>query len=84
MISADTPEQAKQARLEGKRTFRVIPVAEWKANNKGALLGSEILCPASEEAGKRTTCNECKLCKGQTIKAKSIAIVAHGVGRKYA
>lgn len=84
MISADTPEQAKQAHLEGKRTFRVIPVTEWKANNKGALLGSEVLCPASEEAGKRTTCQQCKLCAGQTIKAKSIAIVAHGVGRKYA
>lgn len=84
MISADTPEQAKQAHKEGKRTFRVISVADWQANNKGALLGSEVLCPASEEAGKRTTCNECKLCKGQTIKAKSIAIVAHGIGRKYA
>lgn len=84
MISADTLEQAKQAHKEGKRTFRVISVADWQANKKGALLGSEVLCPASEEAGKRTTCEKCKLCKGQTIKAKSIAIVAHGVGRKHA
>lgn len=84
MLSADTLEQAKQAHLEGKRTFRVIPVADWQANKKGALLGSEILCPASEEAGKRITCQQCKLCKGQTIKAKSIATVAHGIGKKYA
>lgn len=84
MISADTPEQAKQAHKEGKRTFRVIPVTDWQANKKGALLGSEILCPASEEAGKRVTCQQCKLCKGQTIKAKSIAIVAHGTGKKHA
>lgn len=84
MLSADTREQAKQAHSQGKRTFRVIPVNEWKDKNKGALLVSEILCPASEEAGKRTTCQQCKLCKGQAIKAKSIAIVAHGVGRKYA
>lgn len=84
MISADTPEQAKQAHKEGKRTFRVISVADWQANNKGALLGSEVLCPASEEAGKRTTCQQCKLCRGQTIRAKSIAIVAHGVGKRYA
>lgn len=84
MVSADTLEQAKQAHKEGKRTFRVISVAEWQAKNKGALLGSEVLCPASEEAGKCTTCQQCKLCQGQTIKAKSIAIVAHGTGKKYA
>lgn len=84
MLSADTAEQAKQAHKAGKRTFRVIPLAEWKDKNREALLPSELLCPASEEAGKRTTCQECKLCKGQTIKAKSIAIVAHGTGRKYA
>ena len=84
MISADTLEQAKQAHKEGKRTFRVISVADWQANKKGALLGSEVLCPASEESGKRTTCQQCKLCSGQTIKAKSIAIVAHGTGKKHA
>lgn len=84
MLSADTPEQASQAHKQGKRTFRVIPLAEWKAKQNKALLANEVLCPASEEAGKRITCEKCKLCKGQTIKAKSIAIVAHGVGRKYA
>ena len=34
--------------------------------------GKEILCPASEEAGRRTTCDKCKLCSGMTINAKSI------------
>ena len=44
----------------------------------------EILCPASKEAGYRTTCDSCKLCSGSNISAKSIAIVAHGGGAKYA
>ena len=44
----------------------------------------EILCPASEEAGKKTSCIKCGLCAGTTTKSKkSIAIVAHGNGSKY-
>ena len=43
--------------------------------------GKEILCPASEEAGRRTTCIECKLCSGNTISAKNIFIPAHGTGK---
>lgn len=59
---------------DGHRTFRVIP-------DKSAIVkGAEILCPASKEAGYRTTCNSCGLCGGNTVKAKSIAIVAHGTG----
>lgn len=84
MISADTTEQATEAHAQGKRTFRVIPLTEWKAKQNRALLANEILCPASEEAGKRTTCEKCKLCSGQGIKARSIAIPAHGGGKKYA
>jgi len=71
MISADTQEQAKKAWDNGKRTFRVIN------NTQEIVKGSEILCPASKEAGRRATCDTCKLCSGATIKAKSIAIVMH-------
>ena len=82
MISADTKEQAAQAHSQGKRTFRVIPISEYKSHGKDTLMPNEILCPASAEAGKVATCSDCKLCKGQYIKAKSIAIVAHGAGGK--
>jgi len=83
MISADTPEQAKQAHNRGHRTFRVIPVKVWNEQGKVSLLQNEILCPASKEAGYKTTCNDCLLCSGQEIKAKSIAIPAHGIGKGF-
>tara|TARA_R100000654_G_scaffold75165_2_gene111691 strand:+ start:1025 stop:1765 length:741 start_codon:yes stop_codon:yes gene_type:complete len=72
MVSADDKEQAQKAWQNGARTFRVI------GNVNEMMKGFEILCPASEEAGRRTTCKTCKLCAGASIKAKSIAIVAHG------
>ena len=62
----------------GARTFRVI------ASVADMVKGKEVLCPASEEAGKRTTCDRCKLCSGASIAAKSIAIVAHGASTKSA
>jgi hypothetical protein len=73
MQSADTLADAKQAWADGRRTFRVVTdVAE-------IVKGSEILCPASKEAGARTTCFKCGLCSGASA-AKSIAIPAHGAG----
>ena len=80
MISADTPEQAAMFHVKQLRTFRVIPVSTWVDKGKAALLKSEILCPASEEMGKVTTCDKCKLCAGGTV-GKSIAIVSHGTSR---
>lgn len=80
MFSADTIEDAKQAHSKGYRTFRVIPVNQY--TGKDSLLKNEILCPASKEAGNKVTCNHCRLCSGNNIKAKNIAIVAHGLGKK--
>lgn len=81
MYSADSASEATQAHSEGKRTFRVIPVATWKEQGKASLLKSEILCPASNEAGNKALCIDCGLCKGSSVKAKSIAIVAHGTNK---
>ena len=75
MISADTREQAEYHWSLGNRTFRVGKSLD------EMVKGKEILCPASEEAGRRTTCEKCKLCSGNTIKAKSIFIPAHGTGK---
>ena len=75
MTSADSLDQASQAWERGERTFRVI-------NSVAQLMkGKEILCPASEEAGKRTTCESCKLCAGASVRGKSVAIVAHGINK---
>ena len=71
MQSADSLADAQAAWGQGQRTFRVVQsVAE--------LTKKEVLCPASKEAGYRTTCASCKLCGGlATRTAKSIAIVQH-------
>lgn len=80
MYSADNANDAKQAHSKGYRTFRVIPVQQWQDNGIKALLANEILCPASKENDKGLSCIECKLCTGSQSKAKSIAIVSHGIG----
>ena len=77
MISADTEAEARVQWGLGNRTFRVGHTVD------EMVKGHEILCPASEEAGRRTTCEQCKLCSGNTINAKSIAIVVHGTGSKH-
>ena len=72
MQSTDNITEARWHWSRGSRTFRVI-----------ADLGDldphrEVLCPSSKEAGRRTTCNDCKLCNGNASKSpKSIAIVKH-------
>jgi hypothetical protein len=76
MTSADTLAQAHDAWARGERTFRVLKTAL-------DLQPTEILCPASAEAGKRTTCANCKLCAGASIAAKNIAIVVHGNGASH-
>lgn len=83
MVSADNPAQAQEAHDKGLRTFRVIPITTWQDKGRDSLLSNEILCPASKEAGAKVQCLDCGLCAGQTIKAKSIAIPAHGIGKKH-
>lgn len=77
MTSADTLPQAQEAWERGERTFRVIKSVS------DIVKGREALCPASKEAGQRSTCEACRLCNGALSKAKSIAIVAHGNGKKH-
>jgi hypothetical protein len=78
MVSCETEKQARSAWRKGARTFRVIDRID------ALVKGSEILCPASKEAGRRVQCADCGLCAGNTVRAKSIAIVAHGAGKKHA
>lgn len=79
MASADSAEDRDDAHAMGYRTFRVT------AGTADIAKGLEILCPASEEAGKKTECAACRACMGTAGKARvSIAIPAHGGGAKYA
>lgn len=79
MASVETLDAARHVWAHDGRTFRIVrDVAEIDP-------AREVLCPASAEAGKRTTCADCRLCAGQATRSpKSVAIVAHGNGKAYA
>lgn len=71
MASCDTHQEQKQAASMGWRTFTVTP--------KGETRRTEILCPASEELGKATTCATCLACGGTSSKVKgNVFIPVHG------
>lgn len=76
MASVETPRQARQANRKGWRTFRI------REDANDELLAGEMKCPASEEAGKWLTCEECGSCSGGAPPKVSVAIIAHGVGWK--
>lgn len=78
MTSTDNLKQSIDAWSRDERTFRVISHVDQLYKRR------EILCPASEEMGKRATCASCKLCGGASVNAKSIAIVAHGTSKRKA
>ena len=75
MASADSLAESFEAQSLGYRTFRVA------ARAGSALPRKEIVCPASEEAGRKVQCEACKACMGTNGKARaSIVIAAHGSG----
>ncbi len=57
MASCDSEQEQFDARSLGWRTFRARRKAE-------RILVSELMCPASEEGGSRTTCAKCLACGG--------------------
>ena len=72
MASADSVGDMRDAHGMGWRTFRVKRAADMRE-------AGEVTCPASAEAGKRTTCADCRACGGHSAKARaSIVITAHG------
>ena len=79
MASVDNEAETVEAQALGYRTFRCVTADQ-------SLLDNEIVCPASEEAGKLTTCNRCGLCEGEIKRSNqipSIAITVHGRGARY-
>ncbi len=72
MASVESASEASQAAALGWRFFRARLAIE-------PVRADEIVCPASEEAGRRLTCEDCGLCRGQARgAARSIAIIGHG------
>jgi hypothetical protein len=73
MASVETPAQREAAMALGYRTFRVrLP--------EQPVEPGEFTCPASAEAGKRLTCEECGACGGAKpgTRQASPTILFHG------
>lgn len=60
---------------EGTRSFRIL-------SNPNEKRPGEILCPATAEGGHKANCSQCTLCRGSSLQAKSVALVAHGKASK--
>lgn len=72
MASVATPHAFQMAKQLGWRVFYSVP---------GGMLPPDeaVLCPASAEAGKLTSCAECRLCAGLTARStKHVWIADHG------
>jgi hypothetical protein len=74
MASADTIDDAALANLHGMRVFRVSVGIDKQP--------AETVCPASAEAGRRTTCEKCLLCAGTSNTARDIVIADHASGHR--
>jgi hypothetical protein len=73
MASVDTLGEMVRAQAEGWRTFRVT------APDTIGAFAREAPCPASEEQGKRLTCETCMACSGgEDSKKASMVIMVHG------
>lgn len=73
MASVETIEQREHAHRRGFRTFRV---GFGRDRN-------EARCPASHEAGRKLTCDQCLACDGASNRRGSIVIQPHGHGAKH-
>jgi hypothetical protein len=72
MASVESENESQDAQRLGWRTFRT------RMSDELARV-DEIICPASDEAGHRVTCDRCTLCVGtKRARARSIVIIAHG------
>lgn len=72
MASVESESERDLAHAMGWRTFRVRSESQ-------SLAQGEIVCPASDEGGKRRQCIQCRACDGADRPGKaSIAIVVHG------
>jgi hypothetical protein len=76
MASVESPEENREAKAAGWRTYRIRPPLPGEGFT---LARHESMCPASVEAGKTTTCAECRRCSGLASPGRDVAIIDHSV-----
>jgi hypothetical protein len=93
MASCDTYDDVREARMLGWRCFYVGSEEMRQDATQPDVPFRSMPCPASDEAGKKTTCDRCGLCSGalsaggRDLSASSsvasvITILPHGNGKK--
>jgi hypothetical protein len=79
MASVDTPAEYEDAQRAGWRTFRIrVRIDDVMRERSIEQTAAEFTCPASDEGGRRSTCQRCQLCRGHASPARNVAILAHG------
>lgn len=80
MASVESEKDALLAFSKGWRTFRVTRDVERSRMVRPMFPMTEIVCPASEEAGFTQTCASCQACdgSGRGSRKASVAIAVHG------
>jgi hypothetical protein len=77
MASADNEIEYHKAKKLGWKAFRI------RMSGNEPLLENEFVCPASNEAGNKTSCEKCKACMGLSAKtSKDPCIIVHGLKHK--
>lgn len=80
MASVGSDAERQEAEALGWRAFQVVAMDRDTLQYLEPVDPKVVICGASEERGKRTTCIECGACGGLASKANaSIAIGAHGM-----
>jgi hypothetical protein len=68
MASVSSLAEKLRANALGWRTFRIVA-------SKAEVLPDEVICPAQTH---KVQCHTCGLCRGNSLKAKNVAVLAHG------
>jgi hypothetical protein len=85
MASCDTVEEDARARAQGWRAFTIVSKSAHAPAHGLPVVAGSFLCPASEEGGRKLTCNECLACDGTgSARKASVYIPVHGVAHKQA
>jgi hypothetical protein len=82
MASCDNTTEYRKAKDLGWKCFRIRMSDDF--NVATDRLGyNEFVCPASNEAGRKTSCNKCRACMGLEAKTKKDpVIIIHGLDHK--
>lgn len=70
MASCETVDERLEAHARGYRTFRTT-----LRDPNSDRLAREIVCPASVEAGRKTTCERCRVCGGTAVPGRQPDVV---------